>query len=376
VRVLRKLSVALLCGCAFLTQPAASAQTAPVAVHPLVGIGDENLEMFSDPGFLALGIKQVRFYVSWDVLSGAYKNPYRRDVLAAWLGNARALGLTPLITFDRSDRSGRRGRLPSVAQYSTAFLAFRKAYPWVTEFATWNEANYYGEPTARNPRRVAGYYLAMRRDCPTCTILAAELLDLDNPREAVAEVKWARELIHYARTQPEYWGLHNYASANTLSKTSVKQMLRAVTGNIWLTETGGIVALPHHGKVGFPLTSKHQAQVDDFLLNKLPSLSPRIQRVYLYEWRSLRRHASWDSALVSYAGTPRPAYDVVADTLADWGIEPDCAVSQLPPRCRLTPSVLATGSTGSAGSTGSTGSTGATASTGSTGSSGLISLLP
>jgi hypothetical protein len=329
---LRALVVVLLIGGTLLLAPA-QARTAPAAAHPLVGIADENVQLFSDPRFLALGITQVRFYVSWDVLSGAYKNPYRRDVLASWLADARGLGLTPLITFDHSDRPGRGGDLPSVAQYSRAFRAFRKRYPWVTEFATWNEANYYGEPTAGNPKRVAAYYLALRRDCPTCTILAAELLDLNNPREAVGEVKWARELIRYAHTQPAYWGLHNYASANTLSERSVKQLLRAVRGNIWLTETGGILELPHHGRVGFPLTTRHQAQVDSFLLNALPSLSRRIQRVYLYEWRAPRKRTSWDSAVITYANEPRPAYDVLADALDAWGIAPDCAVSELPPAC-------------------------------------------
>jgi hypothetical protein len=327
---LRKLSVVLAVGGTLLLA-APSASTATVAAHPLVGIGDENVALFSDPRFLALGITQVRFDVSWDVLSSGAKDPYRRNVLAAWLADARGLGLTPLITFDHSDRPG--GRLPSVAQYSKAFLLFHRLYPWVTDFATWNEANYYGEPTAGDPKRVAGYYLALRRDCPTCTILAAELLDLDNPREAAGFVTWARALIHYAHTQPQYWGLHNYVGANALSETSVEQLLRAVRGNIWLTETGGILALPHHGRPGFPLTSKHQAEVDRFLLDTLPSLSPRIQRIYLYEWRSPREHASWDSALITYADKPRPAYDVLANALDAWGIVPNCTVSELPPAC-------------------------------------------
>ena len=339
----RRLTVAVLAAFTLMAQAAiAQPPTAPAFAHPVIGIADENLEMFSDPRFLALGITEVRFYVSWDVFSPAYKNPYRLDVLTAWLANAKAHGLTPLITFDRSDRPHWRGRLPSVAQYSAAFRTFRARYPWVTEFATWNEANYYGESTAQDPRRVAGYYLAMRRDCPSCTILAAELLDIDNPRQAVNEVRWARELIDYAHTQPAYWGLHNYVSANALSDESVKQLLAAVTGNIWLTETGGIVALPHHGRLGFPLTSTHEAKVDNFLLNRLPSLSPRIQRVYLYEWRSPERHTSWDSALISYSGVPRPAYTVLADTLAQWGITPDCSLAVLPPTCASTPASVPT----------------------------------
>jgi len=71
---------------------------------PLVGIGDNNLAMFSDPRFLALGIKNVRFDMAWDVLSRAYRSPYRRDVLQAWLEDARTDGLTPVIVFDHSER--------------------------------------------------------------------------------------------------------------------------------------------------------------------------------------------------------------------------------------------------------------------------------
>jgi hypothetical protein len=330
---LRKLSVVLAVGGTLLLA-APSASTATVAAHPLVGIGDENVALFSDPRFLALGITQVRFDVSWDVLSSGAKDPYRRNVLAAWLADARGLGLTPLITFDHSDRPG--GRLPSVAQYSKAFLLFHRLYPWVTDFATWNEANYYGEPTASRPKRVAEYYLALRKDCPSCTILAAELLDDDNPKVAVPDVRWAREFVRYAHRQPAYWGLHNYVSANHLSAASTRQLLAAVTGNIWLTETGGILRFPHRGNPGFALTAAHQAKVDNFLLNTLPRISPRIQRVYLYEWRAPAKPTTWDSALIAYDNRPRQAYDVLANTLAAWGIEPNCAISTLPPACDAT----------------------------------------
>lgn len=332
MKALRTLLLATACAACGLAQPVA-AQTATTSAHPLIGIADENIELFSDQRFLALGIKQVRFYVSWDVLSSLYKDHYRRDVLRAWLGNARADGLTPLITFDHSDRKGQGGALPTVSKYSRAFREFRELYPWVTDFATWNEANYYGEPTARHPKRVAEYYLALRRDCPSCTVLAAELLDDDNPKVAVSEVRWAREFVRYAHRQPANWGLHNYVSANHLSEASTRQLLAAVTGNIWLTETGGILRFPHHGNPGFALTAAHQAKVDNFLLNTLPRISPRIRRVYLYEWRAPAKPTTWDSALIAYDNRPRQAYDVLANTLAAWGIEPNCAISTLPPAC-------------------------------------------
>ena len=251
-------------------------------------------------------------------------------------GNARSTTLTPLITFDHSDLRGRNRLLPTVAQFSRAFLQFRKRWPWVTEFATWNEANYFGEPTAGNPRRAARFYLALRRDCPHCTILAAELLDINNRKEAINEVTWAREFVHFAHRQPEYWGLHNYVSANQLSAASVHALLRAVSGYLWLTETGGIVRFPHYGLPSFPPTPQHAAAVDSFLLNNLGAIG-RIQRVYLYEWRALRKNATWDSAVIAANDKPRPAYDVIAEALDSWGIKPDCTLSRLPPACKATP---------------------------------------
>jgi hypothetical protein len=327
--LLALLSASALAGIAVAVPAGASGQ----ARHPLIGIADENIALFSDPRFLSLGIKEVRFYVSWDVLSHAYHDHYRRKILAAWLATARARGLTPLITFEHSYLHGRVWRLPSVANFSKAFLAFRKRWPWVKEFATWNEANYFGEPTAGYPRRTAQYYLALRRDCPSCTILAAELLDINNRTEAVNEVTWAREFVHYAGREPEYWGLHNYVGANQLSAASVKALLHAVGGYIWLTETGGIVRFPHYGLPSFPPTPQHAAAVDSFVLNKLGAI-PRVQRVYLYEWRALRKHANWDSAVIAADNKPRPAYDVIADALNAWGIKPDCGLSTLPPACK------------------------------------------
>ena len=338
--------VALAVACC-LVVPALGAQPAPAPAHPLIGIGDENLEMFTDPHFLALGIENVRFDMSWDVLSGGYKDHYRLDVLREWLAEARADGLTPLITIDHSDRKGQSRRLPTVSQFSRAFQQFRRLYPWVTEFVTWDEANYYGEQISHSPRRAAGYYLALRRDCPTCTILAPDLLDITNRGQAVPMVRWAHEFIKYAHTQPAYWALNNYVGANALSVRSTRALLDGVSGSVWLVETAGIVDLPHRGRVGFPLTARHAATVDRFLLQRLPALSPRIQRIYLYEWRPVRRHAVWDSALIAYDGKPRPGYDVLADALDSWGIAPDCAISMSPPPC------TATGATASSGPTGS-----------------------
>ena len=45
------------------------------------------------------------------------------------------------------------------------------------EYLTWNEANHCSQPTCRNPERAAQYYLALRKHCRGCRIVAADLLD-------------------------------------------------------------------------------------------------------------------------------------------------------------------------------------------------------
>jgi len=96
-----------------------------------------------------------------------------------------------------------------VAQYRNAFQAFRKLFPLVTQFASWDETNFYGEATYDKEALVVGYYQAMQQACPNCTILAAEFLDVPKS-EGVPMTTWARTFIKLAGGQPQFWGLNNY----------------------------------------------------------------------------------------------------------------------------------------------------------------------
>jgi hypothetical protein len=312
---------------------ALSGSATAASAHPLVGIADNKTTFFTDPRFLALGTTQVRYDVPWDAIVGHYPGNYELDQLTQWLDAAHASGQTPLITFDHSALAGKSTELPTPAQYSAAFLAFRAAFPSVTQFSTWNETNYYGQAIARHPKLDAEYYLKLRADCSNCTVLAAELLDDTDRSIAVPMTKYAREVISYAGMQPAYWGLHNYVGANRLQTTSTKQLLAAVRGNIWFTETAGLVARHNHSVVHFPQSAAHAAIVDNFILNTLANLSPRIQRVYLYEWNAVTPNDGWDSALISWNGVPRQGYYVLANTLDAWGIAPNCSISVVPPAC-------------------------------------------
>ena len=156
---------------------------------------------------------------------------------------ARAAGVKPLIAFNRNWRAGGERRLPSLTLYKKSFRLFRARYPDVRDFSAWNEANHTLQPTAHKPRAAAQYFNAMRRGCRSCRIVAADVLD---SRDMLG---WIKTFKRYA-PKARIWGLHNYKDANDATDTT-KTLLKAVRGQVWLTETGGILRLkPQPGSRG------------------------------------------------------------------------------------------------------------------------------
>lgn len=276
----------------------------------LIGIGDQKPDMFNDPRFKALGLIVARRNISWDVLMSRSQTA----ALDRWLAEAHAQGIQPLLGFDHSWNPGRHKILPTPGQFRTQFVRIHHRYPWVRDFATWNEANYCGEKICHRPDLAAAYYRVLRTSCPHCIVLAAELLDMPGM------VGWVRQFDHYAHVDPGYWGLHDYIGVNRFQTASTRQLLRATRGQIWLTEVAGLVARRNRSHVHFTQSAAHAADVTAFIFNRLVRLSPRISRVYLYEWDPASRLDSWDSALIGLDGTPRPAYYVLQRTLAAQGI--------------------------------------------------------
>ena len=355
--------------------PTALLATPAKPKHPAVGIGDNKPDLFKDPRFLALRIKYVRYSMAWDGLTVGYQ----RAQMTAWMNAAKKHGLRVLVTIDHSRKviykkvkvHGKTKKkafsqsrvLPTTAQYISAFKAFRKKFPWVKEFVTWDETNCYCEVSYNKETQIASFYHAMHSACQQCTILAAEFLDVGK-HFAVPMGTWAQQFVQAAHVQPAYWGLNDYEDANHLVTTSTRQLLGAVRGNIWLAETGGIVNR-HNGTThpGFPQNAAHAAKVDTFLLQKIGSLSPRVQRIYLYEWNARTKKDSWDTALISFNNLPRPGFRAVAQALKSWGIKPNCSISRVPPTCPPLPKKV----TGATGATGASGATGATTATGASG---------
>jgi polysaccharide biosynthesis protein PslG len=269
-----------------------------------IGIADQKPDMFTDPRFLASDLHYARRAVPWDALT----SPTQTAQLDAWLAGARAAHVNPLLSFTHS--STNRRQLPSPERLLYEFRRFRARYPWVTDYASWNEANHCGEPTCHRPELVAAYWRKLRIACPKCRILAAEVLDMPNM------TSWVKAFRRTAKVEPRYWGIHNYIDANRLRTLGTRRLLKAVKGQIWFTETGGIVSRTNRRKVTFPESAEHAAKATRFLFDDLIPLSRRITRVYLYHWNSEPGPKTWDSGLIGPTGKPRPAYRVLQRVLA------------------------------------------------------------
>lgn len=278
-----------------------------VAVPPaagvtrVLGVGEQGSKVFTDEAWLSLGLRDVRLVVSWD----AARNPFERREIDAYIAGARATNARVMVAFGRSRVSSKRRILPTPSRYRAAIRAFRRRWPSPTTFTAWNEANHCSQPTCHRPARAAAYFDVMRSECPRCEVVAADVLDVPGM------VSWLRRFRAAARHKPRVWGLHNYLDANRFSTKGTRALLRAVSGQVWFTETGGLVKRAPRSVIRFKPSLAHAADATEWVFSRLVPLSPRIRRVYLYQWRpGFDPDAVWDSGLVNRDGTPRPAYDV------------------------------------------------------------------
>jgi hypothetical protein len=299
---LRACAAALLALACLALGLAGQAQARPSAI---IGIADQHGETFSDPLFGALGVKNARLNLAWDAL----QSPWQVQELDSWMGQAQAAGIDPLVIFSQSRIAGRTRVLPSPAEYGQVIDQLRARYPFVHEFAGWNEANHTGQPTYRRPDMVAQYYKTLLAHCPGCKILPASLLD--NPNLVPWTQRLRRAIHRIGAPDPRLWGLHNYSDVNNLRDVSTRRLERAVKGRIWITESGGVVAASSPTASKFPQGADYAGRVTRYIVGPMLRRSPRIQRIYFYNWKASSDPVSWDSGLIAADGTPRPAYQVL-----------------------------------------------------------------
>jgi hypothetical protein len=277
--------------------PLVHAPAADAKPRYVVGIADQSLAMLADPRFHALNVRRTRLVVPYDVM----RDRGQLARFAPVLDGSRAAGVDVLVAFNHSARHPRH--LPSASAYGAAVAAFRARFPWVRTLGPWNEANHSSQPTARRPDRAARYFDIVRKLCAGCNIVAADVVD------SGGYVSWIQRFKRAAKGRPRIWGLHNYHDVNHFENRTTRRMRGIVRGQLWLTETGGMVAFAHHQ----PYNEKRAARATAHVFRL--AARNRIARVYLYQWSGAPRGARWDSGLVSANGRERPALHVVRKVL-------------------------------------------------------------
>ncbi|HEX4035706.1 MAG TPA: hypothetical protein VHX66_14780 [Solirubrobacteraceae bacterium] len=279
---------------------------------PTVGIGDEQPAMFSNGAYRALDTRIARYVTPYDVMSNHKHNDLPR--LRAWLAAAKKRHVQPLVAFYHSDRTPKK--MPSVKAYTKAVKAFLKAFPHVRLLQPWDEANR-GTVKERgdsfhspNAKQSAQYYLALRGACRKCTVVGLDVLDSTDVRATLAYINQFKKDVG-RKHQPSIWGLHNYSDTNRFHEGGTKAVLADTSGQVWLTETGGIAKL----SPTFPFNLSRQSRAVSYMF-KLASLSKRITRLYIFQWTGgIAKREAFDAGLTDVHGKPRPAYCVVYKTL-------------------------------------------------------------
>ena len=287
---------------------------APASAKYRVGVGEQNPQMFDTPSWQSLKLKRVRYLVPWDYA----RHRGQRGEVEHFMNTARAYRQDVLVAFTaRRGCYSARGRYskkkkcraPSAKKYRKAYRAFDKKFPWVKTYSAWNEVNHKSQPTFKSPRKAASYYNVLRKDARKrkFRVMAADMLDTGNMGRYLARFK------RYAKGSPRLWGLHNYGDVNRRRTKFTKQMLRSVPGEVWLTETGGIVKLlPSFKRSTRRAASRTKGMFR--LVNRYDTkrrgMRSKITRLFVYTYFGEDPSARFDAGLVNPDGSPRPAFRV------------------------------------------------------------------
>jgi hypothetical protein len=166
-----------------------------------------------------------------------------------------------------------------------------------------------GQPICKKPKAAAAYYMAARRVFTGAKVTGLDILDSANIScpQMYCALRYVREFLKYAKPRPRYWGVHNYADTNRFDNKRTKALLKATkSGDVWLTETGGIVSL---GK-NFPYNQRRAAKALGCMFT-LAKANRRITRLYVYQFNGIRRGRLFDAGLLNPDNSKRPGYEVV-----------------------------------------------------------------
>jgi putative glycosyl hydrolase len=282
----------------------ALAPTAAHAATPVIGYGDQRADMFTDPLFTSLGIRDSRVVVEWDTFRYADKTAR----LDAWMAAARAARVRPLVAIEHSWTPGREKLAPTPAQYTSLIRRLRARYPEVRTFSPWNEANHASQPTYRRPDLAARYWRLMRQACPGCTVTSPVYLDLATTSSA----RWLAAFKKATGNRVRLWAVHGYGDLNRGSDRHLATLLKQLPGQVWVTEAAGWVAFG----TGWTYNEARAARSITYTFKLARKYRAKITRWYFYQWRGVPKGARWDSGVLGVDGTPRPGYAALKAGLA------------------------------------------------------------
>lgn len=293
-------------------QLGASAPRAHAGASYLTGIGDEQAEMFGNPLWLQLHTRIVRYIAPYDAVA----HSYTLDRARAFITAAEAQHVQVLVAFYHSEYTPMT--LPSVRLYQHDVQKFVRTFPHVHQYQSWDEANrgtvahYFASPSAQSAAR---YYQALLRACHNCTVVGLDVLDAADIGPTLRYISAFRAQIGRLRTvMPSVWGLHNYSDLNRMESWRTRALVRALGGQVWLTETGGLVKFggAYPNRHGAGLT--RAARVLKYMFAVAGSMA-RIRRLYIYNWTGGTPRTRFDAGLMNARFQPRAGYQVVCRAL-------------------------------------------------------------
>jgi hypothetical protein len=309
------LTAALALGAISQAGAAAGARPAPrahAASSYLTGIGNENPKMFKNTLYTQLHTKIVRYVAPYDAVAHSWSLDQAIDFIAA----AEAAHEQVLVAFYHSEYSPTR--LPSVSVYQRDVQKFVKLFPHVRQYESWDESNRGNVPhlfSSPSGAAAARYYQALLRVCKGCTVIGLDVLDsyvIGPTLSYISEFK--HEIGRLETIMPKIWGLHNYSDVNRLESWRTRDLVKALGGQVWLTETGGLVQFGS----GFP--NRHgsgltrAAKVLKYTF-AVASVVPQIKRMYIYDWTGGNSSTRFDAGLTNAREQPRAGYVVVCRQL-------------------------------------------------------------
>jgi len=305
------------------------------------GVSDQSLRTEWVGGSAAARADRIhyaRMVIPWDVMAEPGGESLHFELLTAWLGDVKALGLIPDLAIAQAEApvSESGGLLPRVPgsqalyqRYVGALLSYAASVGEpIAYLEAWNEPNNAGLGATGHPAaRTAAEYMSSATDlcaAHSCTSIAGDFLDAEYRWAGHAEAHegatgmgaaYEREYDSYlSPVNPPNWGFHPYASVKYETTEAIAEFRGALadpSDSIWFTEVG--VYECKGGRQTGSGGERGEQEGGARYLEQLISSEPDVAHTFYYELRSPSAEQEEqcphgeDTSLYNYTGQARGA---------------------------------------------------------------------